>query len=510
MQASSRIVVNTITQYARSIINMLLSLYSSRLVLNYLGVEDYGIYSLVAGVVGMLSFLTNSLVGSTQRFLSVNQGKGNLQLLKEVFSNSLLLHLILGLLISIILESCTYFIFDDVLVIPANRLDVAIILYQQVIWMVYISLIASPFRALLVSRENIVYTSVIDVIDGVLKVCCIACIPLFAADKLLMYGWIMFGIQCFSLLAFMTYCYLKYDECILPKLRYFTWDYLKELSAYTGWVIYSAAAIASRNQGLAIVLNRFFGTAMNAAYGIGNQISGMLSFVCTSFTNAISPQLMAAEGAGNRDKMLRLAETQSKFSFLLLSMFAVPAIFEVKSLLALWLGQVPDGAVLFACAFIIMQTVDQLSQGLGIANRAMGHIGKYTLITYTPKLLILPLGWYVLRLNYPLFYLVALMVALEYFCMLLRIFLFRNLEGFNVSQYCRNVLQKTIMPVVLSSVGCFLLCMIITSVWRFVLTFIISITIFLISTYFLSLNVSERELMKVLNKRIFAFLKNHK
>ena len=191
-------------------------------------------------------------------------------------------------------------------------------------------------------------------------------------------------------------------------------------------------------------------------------------------------------------------------------MFAVPAIFEVKSLLTLWLGQVPDGAVLFACAFIIMQTVDQLSQGLGIANRAMGHIGEYTLMTYTPKLLILPLGWYILKLNYPLYYLVALMVALEYFCMLLRIFLFRDLDGFNVSQYCRNVLLKTIIPVVLSSVGCFLLCMIITSVWRFVLTFIISITIFLISTYFLSLNVSERELMKVLIKRIFTFLKIHK
>lgn len=510
MQASSRIVVNTVAQYVRSIINMLLSLYASRLVLNYLGVEDYGIYSLVAGVVGMLSFLTNSLVGSTQRFLSVNQGKGNLQLLKEVFSNSLLIHLILGLLISIILECCALFIFDSVLVIPVNRLEVAKMLYQQVVWMVYISFIASPFRALLVSRENIVYTSVIDVVDGVLKVCCIACIPLFAADRLLVYGWIMFGIQFFNLAAFMLYCYMKYEECIFPKLRYFTWSYLRELSSYTGWVIYSAATITSRNQGLAIVLNRFFGTTMNAAYGIGNQISGMLSFVCTSFTNAISPQLMAAEGAGNRDKMLRLAEVQSKFSFLLLSMFAVPAIFEMRSLLSLWLGQVPDGAVLFGCAFVIMQTVDQLSQGLGIANRAIGNIGKYTLITCTPKLLILPIGWLVLKYNYPMFFVVAIMIVLEYFCMLLRIYLFKYFDGFNVFNYCRNVLLKTIMPVVLSSVGCFLLCMTIASVWRFVLTFMFSITIFLISTYFLSLNINERELLIVLIKRIKIFKNNHK
>lgn len=508
MQASSRIVVNTIAQYARSIINMLLSLYSSRLVLNYLGVEDYGIYSLVAGVVSMLSFLTNSLVGSTQRFLSVNQGKGNLQLLKEVFSNSLLLHLILGLFISIVLESCTFFIFDRVLVIPTNRLDVAKVLYQQVVWMVYISFIASPFRALLVSRENIVYTSFIDVIDGVLKVCCVACIPFLAADRLLVYGWIMFSIQCFSLLAFMFYCYWKYEECIIPKLRYFTWNYVKELSSYTGWVIYSAAAIASRNQGLAIVLNRFFGATMNAAYGIGNQIAGMLSFVCTSFTNAISPQLMAAEGAGNRDKMLRLAEIQSKFSFLLLSMFAVPAIFEMKSLLALWLGQVPDGAVLFACAFIIMQTVDQLSQGLGIANRAVGDIKKYTIVTYTPKLLILPIAWFILKYRYPISLIVVVMIVLEYFCMLLRIYLFRDFEGFNVSKYCRNVLLNTIMPVLLSSVVCFLINMTISISGRFFITFILSITIFLVSAYYLSLNSNEREYLKEFSKRIINIRKS--
>lgn len=509
MQASSRIALNTVAQYARSIINMLLSLYSSRLVLNYLGVEDYGIYSLVAGIVSMLSFLTNSLVGSTQRFLSVNQGKGDLHILKEVFSNSLLLHLILGLIISIILESCTFFIFDSVLVIPTNRIYVARILYQQVIWMLYISFIASPFRALLVSRENIVYTSVIDVIDGVLKVCCIACIPLFTADRLLVYGWIMFGVQCFSLVAFMFYCYLKYEECILPKLDYFTWGYLKELSSYTGWMIYSSAAIASRNQGLAIVINRFFGTALNAAYGIGNQISGMLSFVCTSFTNAISPQLMAAEGSGNRNKMLQLAEIQSKFSFLLLSMLAVPTLFEMKSLLSLWLGQVPDGTVLFASAFIIMQTVDQLSQGLGVANRAIGHIGKYTLITYTPKLLILPVGWLVLKYNYPIIFIVVIMIALEYLCMMLRIYLFKNVEGFNVFNYCRNVLIKTIMPVLFSSVVCFFIVIAITSVWRFVLTFFLSIPIFIISTYYQSLNDGERNMLKVLGKRIIEYPSNH-
>lgn len=170
MRASNRIIVNTLAQYVRTIINLLLSLYSARLVLDILGVDDYGIYSLVAGVVSMLSFLTNSLVGSTQRFLSFCQGRGELERLQAVFSNSLLLHIALGLGITLTLESLAPFLFHGFLNIPEGREEAAVIVYQQVITMVYISFIAAPYRALLVSRENIVYTSLIDVLDGVLKV----------------------------------------------------------------------------------------------------------------------------------------------------------------------------------------------------------------------------------------------------------------------------------------------------------------------------------------------------
>lgn len=503
MQASSRIVINTLVQYARTIINMVLSLYSSRLVLNILGVDDYGIYSLVAGIVSMLSFLTNSLVGSTQRFLSVNQGKGDLQRLKEVFSNSLIIHLGLGLIVTIILESCTHIFFNGFLNIPNGREDVARILYQQVIWMVYISFIASPYRALLVSRENIVYTSIIDVLDGILKVVLVLSLPLAKSDKLLTYGWIMFGIQMFNLLAFMFYCHSKYDECIFPRFRNFSISYVKELSTYTGWVIYSTAVIAVRTQGMAIVINKFYNAAANAAYGIGSQISGMLAFVSTSFTNAISPQLMAAEGGGNHTKMWKLAEVQSKFSFLLLAILAVPTMFEMHTILKIWLGQVPDGAVLFGCMFIAMQTVDQLSQGLGLVNRAMGNLGKYTLVTYTPKLLILPLGYWGLKTGCSLLFVALLMIIIEIICMLLRIYLFRNKEGFDLKSFCTNVLLRTIPPVVIATIICYLVCVTFDFKWRFLLTYTISVLMFLIMTYFISLNGNEKQMIKSIAVKIF-------
>ena len=191
MNASSRIIINTFAQYIRTVINILLSLYSARLVLEILGVEDYGLYALVAGVVSMLSFFTNSLVSSTQRFLSISQGRGDLERLRKVFGNSLLLHIFLGLLVAILLEALTPFLFHGFLNIPVGREDAAIIIYQQVILMVYISFIAAPYRALLVSRENIVYISIIDVLDGVLKVVFVLLLPFIPLDKLIAYGWVM-------------------------------------------------------------------------------------------------------------------------------------------------------------------------------------------------------------------------------------------------------------------------------------------------------------------------------
>lgn len=487
---------------------MVLSLYSSRLVLDILGVEDFGIYTLVAGVVSMLSFLTNSLIGSTQRFLSVSQGRGDNDKLKMVFSNSLLLHIVIGLVITIILEACTHLLFSGFLNIPVNRIEVARVLYQQVIWMVYISFIASPFRALLVSRENIVYTSIIDVLDGVLKVGCVLLLPLIPLDKLCAYGWIMFSIQLFNLLSFSFYCFAKYEECILPRLNLFSWSYVKDLFVYTGWIVYSTMVIAFRNQGIALIINKFRGVAVNAAYGIGNQLAGMVAFISSSFTNAISPQLMAAEGNGNRGHMLRLAEFQSKYSFLLLAMLTIPTVFEMETLLSIWLGDVPTNAVLFAQMFLIMQTVDQLSSGLGQANRAIGKIGKYTIVTCTPKLLILPIGWFLLKKALPLYILAILMVCVEYFCMLLRISSFRGTSGFSTKTFCKNVLLDTIYPVIVTVCVCIVFtCYCHVSSFRFLATYILSVTVFLITTYMLSTNENEKQMLKNIASRVINLRK---
>lgn len=494
MQASNRIIVNTLAQYVRTILNMLLSLISARLILNILGVTDYGIYSLVAGVVSMLSFLTSSLVGSTQRFLSINQGKGDLVLLKRVFSNSLLLHIIIGFVIMVLLELLTPFLFGGFLNIPSDRIKAGSIIYQIMIIMVYISFLAAPYKALLISRENIIYTSVIDVCDGILKVVFVIILAYIPGDKLVDYGFIMLGITVFNLLAFAVYSHVKYVECTWPKFKDFDKKYLKELGSFTGWITYSSLCIAIRNQGLAIVLNRLCGASINAAYGIGMQIAGMISFVSTSLSNAIAPQLIAARGADDNKKMWFLAEFESKFSYLLLAMIGIPTIFVMQFLLELWLGIVPEYTMTFGCMFLSAQIIDMLTTGIGMANRAMGNIGKYIFLTNTPKFLILPIAWYILHIGMQMIWVAILYITIETFCMYLRIPLIKGANGFNIRSYCYNVMIKSLFPTTISIVVCTALLYVPSFPGSFLLTYFVSIPLFIISAYKWSL--SEKEKLK--------------
>lgn len=492
MQASNRIIVNTLTQYARTILNILLSLYSARLVLEYLGTEDYGIYALVAGVVSMLSFLTNSLISSTQRFLSFNQGKGDLENMKAVFSNSLLLHILLGFFIALVLEALTSFLFTGFLNIPVGRENAAKFIYQLVVVMVYISFVSAPYRALLTSRENIIYISVIDVVDGILKVVFVLMLPILGMDNLMAYGCIMILISSFNLLSFSIYAHIHYEECILPKLSYFSWEYVRKLFSFTGWVTYSALCITFRTQGLAIVLNKMLGTTINAAYGIGGQVSGMVSFVSTSLNNAIAPQLMASEGRGDRKHMWMLAKVESKFSFLLLAMVGIPTVFEMDSLLQLWLKNVPFHATLFARMFLIMQIIDMLTIGLALANKAIGNIGFYTIMTLTPKLLILPMAWLCLKLEFPLVSVCLLMIGIETICMFVRIPLIKRHKEFDAWDYIKDVIVKSMPPVLVCIMVCFLICHYLDFQLRFFITFIISILLSTLTIYKFTLNSLEK------------------
>lgn len=496
MTNSQRVIVNTIAQYTRTIINVCLSLYSTRLILSVLGQSDYGIYSVVAGVVAMLSFVTNALVITTQRYLSFHHGKKDINQVRLVFGNSWLLHLFLGILVVIVLGALGPWITQSFLNIEDVRRDAALFVYFAAVLMLFLSFITAPVRALFVARENIVYTSVVDVLDGVFRLLIAILLSKITYDHLVSYSGLLICISIFNLLAFVIYAAIKFPEFHLPKLQELDKQYIKGLSNFAGWTIYSAGCVIARNQGISIVLNLFYGTIVNSAYGIAQQVSGAVQFLSTSILNAMNPQIMKAEGAGERQKMLRLSEYASKYSFLLLALVAIPLVAEMPTILKVWLDNVPEYATMFCRLILVAALCDQISIGLTSANQAIGNIRTYNTIFYTLKLLVVIIGWGCLRCHLPIISIMWTYVIIEFVTSLLRLPLMKYIAGIDMVQFCKNVFMRIIIPCLVIIVAC---CVSITYVeltWRIVVTMGMSFVFGSIAIWATALEMTEKNYIK--------------
>ncbi len=503
MKPINRIIINTFAQFSRSIIKIFFSFYTIRIVLDTLGVIDYGIYSVIAGSVALLSFITTSLSIATQRFLSVSQGKSDISYSITIFNTSLKLHICIGVFVLLCLEILYPIIFNYVLNIPNDRLLSAQLLYHSVAIVVVVSLIVTPYRAVIISHENIVYSSFIDIIDSILKFLIALFLGFVDGDKLLFYGFSLICIQLFNLLAFSLYSYSHYLECSIKSWKVFSRPEAFKLFNFSGWTMYNIACIYCRTQGIAFSLNQFMGPAINAAYGISYQISGALNSMSSSLLSAINPQLMKLEGKGDRSKMLRFAELESKFGFLLLVALAVPSFFEMPRLLKIWLVEVPDNSILFSRMVILGLLADMLTVGLGSANQAIGNIKRYTLIIYSLKLFPIISTIFILINNLSLVYIAVSYVITEFVTAMLRIYLLNRNANLDISQFFVRVIYKEILPLIII-VGCSLF-LSSTINWSlgFIFTFSISIIIYSVSVYKWGLCNDEKTVINTIRTNIY-------
>lgn len=468
-----------------------------------LGVSDFGIFSLLAGVVAMLTFITNSLVGATQRFVSYYQGKGIMEELVKVFNNSLLVHILLAFLFFLGLEMIGPFLFDGFLNIPSDRLQAAYTIYHIVIAILIVTLLSSPYHALLISHENIVYISITQVLVAILRVIFVIVMTLVSQDKLIFYASIMFATELFGFLAMFAYTMIKYEECILPTVRLADKKILKSLLSYSGWTIYSTGCYVGQRQGIAIVINKLLGTTANAAYGIAFQVAGYTSALSGAVVNAIKPQIVKAEGGGERNKAMWLSYINSKISYFLTSLICIPFSFEIDSILKIWLTSVPEYAGTFCIMSMVALMCDATTTGLGTMNSAIGNISKYCLVMGTPKLLTLPVAYILLKLGFPILYLVLLYIIVEFVMAMYRIPYLSNEAGLNVSSFLKDVLCMEIIPTIVCVVVCVIMTHIIHFEYRFILTTAISGGIFLLSIYFWGLTRNERFIINDIVKTIY-------
>lgn len=494
MEPTKRIILNTSVQYLKALITMVLSLLSMRIILEAIGISDYGIYSVVGGVIAMLGFITNSLVITTQRYISYYIGKNRFDHVKGFFVNSLFLHICFALAIVAVLFLLKHWLMNDFLTINAARLDTAKKVYDMTAMILFITIITSPFKALFIAHENIVFISLVEIGDAVLKFILAISLLFFNADKLLLYVLILTFIQLLNLVAYIIYAKLNFKECtILIKGDYIKSTYVRKLIGFAGWTTYSMGAVAARNQGTAVILNHFFGTVINASYGIAFQVQSAVSFVSTSLLNAINPQIMKAEGEKDRDRAIKLAQKESKYSASLLILLLIPLMIEMPSILEFWIKTVPPYCSFFCNIILASFIFDQSTIGLNAVNQAIGKIRTYSLLTYTPKLLYLPAILCMFLYGGSIRQAMFLYAVVELFVALLRIPYIHLTTGMRIKKYFKEVILPLVpltLTALMVSYGCTLF---MDFKYRFILTFIITFSIAGSSGWFVVLTKGERD-----------------
>lgn len=494
---TKRIAKNTLMLYVRMLFGMLVSLYTSRVVLQALGVEDYGIYNVVGGVVAMFSMISNSLSSSVSRFLTFELGKGNLEGLKRVFSTSLSIHVALVLVIVLLSETLGLWFLNTHMTIPENRLYAANWVFQASVLTFVINLLSVPFSASIVSHERMSAFAYIGILDIVLRLL----IVLFIAysgwnfDRLIIYSLLLVGVVCIMQAIYWNYCTRNFEECKFGLS--FDVNYWKEMSSFAGWNFIGCTARLFKDQGVNILLNLFIGPIINAARGIANTVNNVLASFSGNFMTALNPQITKSYAAGDYDYMFSLVERGSRFSYYILLLFALPMLFETEFVLTLWLKHYPEHTVNFVRLILIVTMCDILSNTLINLQVATGKIRNYQLVVGGMLLMNFPLSYICLKMGLPpeSTLVVALIVAVC--CLFLRLLFLRKMVGLSMKRYlrkvCGNVLFVTLLAMIIPS---FIYTQMSDSIIRFVMICVFTTVCSSIAIYWGGCSMNERKFIK--------------
>lgn len=394
-QNNKRIAKNTLLLYIRMIFMLVISLYTSRVVLNTLGVVDYGINNVVGGVIAMLGFLTNSLGAASSRYITYDLGKGDMSVMKRTFGNILTIHFILAAIILVIGETLGLWFMSTQLQIPQEREAAAMWVYQFSIFSSVLAVISVPYNATIIAHEKMSAFAYISIIDAVLKLLIVYLLVVIPYDKLIIYAILFFCIQVFDRVVYGIYCTKHFEETH-TKLRY-NGNLFREIFAFAGWTMNGNLAVMGYTQGLNILLNIFFGPAVNAARGIAVQVQNVCQQFCTNFQMALNPQLTKSYAQNNLDEMHRLLIKSSKFSFYILFFIVLPLIFKAEFVLKLWLGIIPEYTVNFLRLILVVGLLYTLSNPIIVSVHATGRLKKFQIIEGTMLLTIVPIAYILLK-----------------------------------------------------------------------------------------------------------------
>lgn len=450
VDSKKRIAKNTGLLYIRQLFVLSIALYTSRLTLQALGVEDFGIYAAVGGVTALLNVLTNSMTGAIQRFITFAQGNGDILEQQKVYSTSLLIQAIIAAIFVVLVESLGLWLFYHELTIPDDRLDVAFWVFQISVSACVVTLINVPNNASVIAHEDMGIFAFLAIVDAVLRCGLVALLFILPWDRLLMYAVFLFFIQFITASAYCIFCQRKYPEV---KLVYeLDRKLVTKLFSFAGWTIVYNLSTVGFIQGVNLLLNMFFGPILNAAYTIAMQAySGIRSF-CSSFQLASNPQIVKLYSQNQFEPMHKLVFSVCKISFFLLFFLSFPFILNSEWLLNVWLDEVPEHSVNFFCLLIIYAYIDVLAYPMDVAAQATGNIRRHNILSSIAILLTLPISYVLYTIDFipEVVYMVA--IVMSFIGIAVRVYSLGKLINLKSSDYIRYVVLRMVIVALIAIV----------------------------------------------------------
>jgi O-antigen/teichoic acid export membrane protein len=445
---NKRIAKNTMLLYFRMIIVTSVSLFTTRIILKILGVEDFGIYNVIGGIIGFLGVANVAMISATQRFLTIELGRGNIKRYNQIFSMLIAIFIFLSLLVIVIACVFSSWLINDFLVIPKERLHIATWLYFFSVFSFVFFLISIPYISSIIAYEKMGIYAYISLVDVILKLILVYTIYISPFDKLLTYGFLIMCVGTFSTFFNFFYCRYKLLGC---KFHFF-WEksLLKQLLGFIGWNLFGSVTAMLNWQGQSIILNIFFGPIVNAAKAIADKINYAVISFSQNFYVAVVPQIIKHYAAGELDQMFNLVIKSTKYSFYLLFILTLPLVLLMPEILNIWLGneQVSKDMIIFSQLILIYSLVNSFEQPITAAIQATGNIKNYEIIVGSITLLLLPICYFLFKMGLPAYYSLIILIIIYTIAQVFRILIAKYQLGLSIKLYSTSIF----IPIILSSV----------------------------------------------------------
>lgn len=498
---NKRIAKNTMLLYVRTLFSQLLALYTSRKILEIIGVEDFGIYNVVGGVVVMLTFLNGSMGVATQRYLTIELGKNDMLAYNKIFSMACIIHIVMALLIFVAAETLGLWFLNAYLNIPSERMFAANCIYQASILVVLLGIVQTPYNASLMAHERMSVYAYVGMGESILRLLIVFLLLVISYDRLITYAFLLLGVQLISALIYRIYCIHHFEECKFHWL----WDktLFRSMLGFTGWNLFGTIAWILKDQGNNMLMNIFGGPLINAARGISYQVSSAVQNLVSGFGTAVNPQLTKYYASEDKDGLHRLMFSSSRISFFLLLLIALPVMIEVPYLLHLWLVEVPAYTVLFTRIILLEALFNTLSGTLITCLLATGIIKWYQIVVGSIMLLNIPISYLLLKLGFSIETPLIVSLVIILISTGVRLWFGKFQLSINILAYVREVVKPVMIVFVLSSIfPMFVYETMECGFLRLIVTFIISVLSVSLCVYFLGMSKGEQFFLH-------AFVRNH-